>query len=154
MRVNNLQIKETLDVGFCLDILMNDDIFEAISEDEATIDDLNIDVMKHFWLALTDDDQDIGCVQLIPKTSNSWEAHIHILPIHRKRYSHRAGLEIWHWLRMNLKGNVIYCKVPSNSPNVKKYLEGFKFKQVGLLEKVWLKNGKLLNMWIMSRGID
>ena len=42
-------VQRTLDVGACLTILTNPEIFDLISEDGATFNDLDVDVIKHYW---------------------------------------------------------------------------------------------------------
>ena len=140
----------TLDVGACLEVLTNPEIFEAISEDGATHFDLKIDVMNDIWLDIIHNDELIGIVQFKPIFSKCFEGHIHILPKHRKN-SQLAGKAICDWLDEHLKGNLIYTTVPVICGNVKKFLLSFGFKENGFLEKAWSKNGKLIDMWILTK---
>ncbi len=145
-------IERTLDVGLCLEILMNKDIFEAISEDGATYQNLKVDVLNEYWLAILTDKEIIGCLQLKPKYKNCYHAHIHILPEHRKEHSVSAGEQINNWIGSELKGSVIYVETPVICQNVIRYLERFKFKHVGILEKAYNKNEQQHDIVIMSKG--
>lgn len=145
-----LIVTRTLDVGACLEVLTNPDIFESISEDGATEKDLKIDVQNHIWLEIFEDENLIGVVQFKPMFTKCFEAHIHILPEYRKE-SKEAGRLICNWLKENLSETLIYTTIPIICENVKNYLMSFGFKQVGYLEKAFSKNNKLVDMWIYSR---
>ena len=49
-------VQRTLDVGVCLSILTNSEIFDLISEDDATFNDLTVDVINHYWLSIHDEE--------------------------------------------------------------------------------------------------
>ena len=149
-----IEVRRTLDVGICLDILTNKDIFDSISEDDATIEHLKVDVIKDYWLSITDGDLEIGVVQFKQMFNKCFDAHIHILPKYRKDYSIAAGHKIWDWVQEYLSGCLLYTNVPVFCPNVKEWLMHFKFKETGYLEKAWLKDGKQNDMWIMTRSVN
>lgn len=152
LQINNrVKCLRTLDVGFCLDILTNEDIFDAISEDGATVEDLNVDVINQLWVRVEVDGLGIGVVQFKRIFSQCWDAHIHILPEYRKEHSLEAGEKIWQWVMDNLNGSLIYTNVPVFCESVKDFLLNFGFKHSGELEKAWLKNGKSNDMWILTK---
>jgi len=152
LQINNrVKCLRTLDVGFCLDILTNEDIFDAISEDGATVDDLNIDVINQLWVRVEADGLGIGVVQFKRIFNQCFDAHIHILPEYRKEHTKESGAKIWQWVEDNLKGCLIYTNVPVFCPNVREFLIGFGFKETGYLDKAWSKNGKQNDMWILTK---
>ena len=144
-------VQRTLDVGACLAILTNPEIFDLISEDGATFNDLDVDVIKHYWLSISDDDL-IGVVQLKPITSSCYEGHIHILKEHRKTHSKAAGDGVIAWCKDNLKGT-LYAHTPANCKNVINFLEKFEFTNTGAIPKAWKKNGELNDLAILTRVI-
>lgn len=149
----NVVCRRTYDVGFCYDVLTNKEIFECISEDGATVDSLNIDVVKDYWLEIVDCGVDIGVFQLKQTFNKCWEAHIHILPQHREKYTQDAGDKIWSWVEDNLKEGLIVTNVPKLYPNVREFLLKFGFEDSGCLKNAWFKNGQQHDMWILTRGI-
>ena len=149
----NVVCRRTYDVGYCYDILTNKEIFNCISEDTATLDSLNIDVMKDYWLEIVDFGVDIGVFQLKQTFNKCWEAHIHILPEHREEYTEEAGQKIWSWVEDNLKEGLIVTNVPKLYPNVREFLLRFGFEDSGCLKNAWFKNGQQHDMWILTRSI-
>ena len=144
-------VQRTLDVGDCLSILTNPEIFDAVSEDGATYNDLKIDVIGNYWLSITDKEL-IGVVQFKPITSHCFESHIHILKEHRKAHSYDAGKAIVEWCKGNLKGT-LYAHTPAYCKNVVKFLEQFEFSSAGAIPKAWNKNGELHDLVILTRVI-
>jgi len=147
-----MKIERTLDVGFCLKVLTIPQIFKDISEDNLTFDDIKIDVMKEYWLKITDDGIDVGVVQLKAMFTNCWDLHIHIIPDKRKQYSNHAGVAIDEWLSENMKNCLICAHIPVIHENVIKFTEGFGFKFTGKLKGAWLKNGVHNDMNIYTRS--
>jgi len=142
-------VERTLDVGVVLDVLVDPVIFNAISEDGMTYEQLKIDVIDNFWLKITEDTNLMGCVQFKPIFNKCWDAHIHILPEFRKR-SKEAGALIWKWVEDNLIG-LIYANIPVFCPNVREFLLSFGFEDAGYLKNAWFKNGKQNDMWILTK---
>ena len=147
-----MNVTRTLDVGLCLEVLTNKDIFESISEDTATHDNLIVDVINDYWLKVEVDQDIIGVVKFKQMFSKCWDCHIHILPKHRS-HSMSAGKAILNWCKENLHGSLLYTNVPEFCPNVKSFLMKFGFTEQGVLHRAWLKNGKLNNMTILTREV-
>ena len=145
-------VKRTLDAGLILDVITDPYIFNGISEDSATFNDLEVDVIKDTWLSIIEDGVVIGCVQFNQKFSKCYDAHIHILKEHRG-HSKEAGNKIIEWLNDNMNGITIFANVPDFCMNVIRFLESFDFEQTGLIKKAWLKHDKLNDMLILTRSI-
>lgn len=145
-----VKVNRTLDVGICLDVLTNPEIFDAISEDDATIENLKVDVINDYWLEVLVDGGVIGVVQFKQIFNQCWDAHIHILP-NKRTHSMEAGKHIWEWVEINLTGCLIYTNIPDFCTNVVKFLKQFEFKESGKLEKAWRKNGIQNDMIILTR---
>lgn len=142
----------TLDVGICLDILTEKQMFEDISEEGATFNDLKVNVIDDYWVALELNNELVGVAQFKPISSCCYESHIHILGKHRKEHAINAGTELIKWCEENLEGS-LHVRTPSYFKGVVKYLESFGFIVVGEIEKAWRKNGKLNSMIILHRGL-
>ena len=148
----NINAQRTLDVGVCLSVLTDPDIFDSISEDGATINDVQIDVINHYWVSLAAGGELIGVVQFKPITSHLFESHIHILKQHRKEHTANAGAAILDWCKDNLAGT-LYAHTPDYCVNVINFLEKFDFIKCGTIPKAWNKNGKLNDLVILARGL-
>jgi len=148
-----LIVERTLDVGEILNILIDDQIFDAISEDKATKEDLRVDVLKDTWLRVVVDDVTIGVVQFKRMFNRCYDGHIHILPTYRKEFAIESGKNIMEWLRKNMKGCTIYTNTPEYCGNVRAFLRGFEFEETGRIRRAWLKNGILNDLIIMTRFI-
>ena len=143
----------TLHVGDCLDVLLDEGIFQAISEDGATINDLRVDVFDEYWVEIKSNDLLIGVAQFKPMFNKCFDSHIHILPDHRKQYSLEAGKALITWCEEHLKGCLLFTTVPSFCPNVVNFLLAFDFKESGYLKGAWKKNGKQNDMTILTRSL-
>ena len=77
-------VQRIFDVKKCLDILTDVDMFDSISEDGATFDDLTVDVINNYWLGIYQGLNFIGVLLLKPIFSECFDIHIHILKKHRK----------------------------------------------------------------------
>lgn len=150
----SLICQRTLDTGYCYEILTNKQIAKCISEDGATLENLDIDVIKDYWVEFIDGDIEIGVAQFKQVFNRCYEAHIHVLHEHRKEYTEKVGIKLWKWVEDNLKKGTVVTKVPTLYPNVREFLLKFKFEETGILKNAWRKNSKQHDMWIFSRGID
>ena len=146
-------VRRTLDLGLILDILSDKEIFDSISEDGATFNDLNLDVLKHYWLEIEVNEYVIGVVQFKPMFSKCYDAHIHILPEFRREYSKEAGSKILEWCDANIPNSLIYTNVPEFCKNVIAFLESFDFEWSGKLSGAWLKNGINNDMIIYTKRV-
>ena len=143
----------TLNVGDCLTVLTDSEIFNAISEDNATINDLRVDVFDQYWVDLKSDGVLIGVAQFKPMFNKCFDCHIHILPKYRKDHSLNAGQSLIDWCKQNLSGCLLLATIPEFCPNVVTFLKGFDFKDSGTLKGAWKKNGKQHDMTILTRSL-
>lgn len=147
-----IQAARTLDVGLCLNILTNHDIFSAISEDGATIEHLKVDVLGDYWVAIFKGDQVFGVAQFKQLYSKCFDCHIHILPEHRK-HSNDAGAALLRWCKQNMPNSLLCAHVPVFCVNVIEFLKKFYFNEQGTLKNAWTKNGKQNDMKILTKEV-
>lgn len=148
-----IKATRTANTGLCLDILTNSEIFDAISEDGATLESLRVDIFDEYWVQLTNGADVIGVAQFKPMFNKCFDAHIHILPEHRKGYSLDAGSALIEWCKEHLAGCLLFTTIPEFCPNVVNYLKAFDFKESGTLKGAWKKNGKQNDMTILTRSV-
>ena len=142
----------TFDVGILIDILTDKDIFDSISEDGATFETLKFDVINENWVSLVVKGKVIGVANFKQIFTKTYDCHIHILPKYRKKHAMTAGDVLINWCNEYLPNSLLYTNVPVFCENVKKFLLSFGFKESGYLTKAWTKNGKLNDMWILTRN--
>lgn len=149
----SLIASRTLNVGDCLNVLLDKKIFDSISEDGATINDLRVDVFDEYWVDLKVGGLLVGVAQFKPIFNKCFDSHIHILPKYRKEYSIHAGKALIEWCKEHLGGCLLLTTVPEFCPNVVSFLKAFEFEESGLLKGAWKKNGKQHNMTILTRSL-
>ncbi len=143
-------IERIFDVKKCLDILTDVHIFDSISEDGVSFDDLLVDVINHFWLGIYEGKDLIGVLLLKSIYSECYDIHIHILKKYRKHWK-VAGSAIIEWCKENIPGSTLHTNVPVFCKNVKHFVLAFGFKEAGIIPTVWKKNGKMHDMYIFTR---
>jgi hypothetical protein len=146
----SLIIEKIFDAKKCLDILTDDHIFDSISEDGATFEDLKVDVINHCWLGIYEGLDLIGVFLLRPLYSECFDVHIHILKEYRK-YWKSAGAAIIEWCKENIPGKTLHTNVPVFCKNVRYFVLSLGFKEAGVIPVVWKKNGKMNDMSIFTR---
>lgn len=144
MTAGTVTAQRIYDVRVVLAIISEPKIFDAISEDGASMP--MVDVINQHWVGFFVGAKIIGVAQFRQLSSHVWDSHIHILPEYRKEHSAQAGKVITEWFSENLKGSAMVCTVPDTCKNVVRFVESIGFKRCGLIENVWLKNGELHNV--------
>ena len=145
-------IERIFDVKKCLDILTEDYMFDSISEDGATFEDLKVDVVNHYWLGIYENIDLIGVLLLRPIFSECFDIHIHILKEYRKHFK-IAGLAIIEWCKKNTPGKTLHTNVPVFCKNVRYFVLSLGFKEAGVIPSVWKKNGIMNDMSIFTRTV-
>lgn len=145
-------IERIFDVKKCLDVLTDAHMFDSISEDGATFEDLKVDVINHYWLGIYEGINFIGVLLLRPIYSECFDIHIHILKEHRKHFK-SAGLAIIEWCKESIPNKTLHTNVPVFCRNVRYFVLSLGFKEAGIIPKVWKKNGIMNDMYIFTRMI-
>lgn len=145
-------IERIFDVKKCLDILTNEHIFNLISEDGVTFEDLTVDVVNHYWLGIYKGSELIGVLLLRPIFSECYDVHIHILKEYRKHWK-TAGAAIIEWCKKNIPNKMLHTNIPVFCKNVKYFVLSLGFKEAGVIPKVWKKNDKMNDMYIFTRTV-
>jgi len=145
-------IERIFDVKKCLDVLTDSHMFDSISEDGATFEDLKVDVINHYWLGIYEGINFIGVLLLRPIYSECFDIHIHILKEYRKHFK-RAGLAIIEWCKESIPNKTLHTNVPVFCRNVRYFVLSLGFKEAGIIPKVWKKNGIMNDMYIFTRMV-
>ena len=153
MDISLIKAKRTLNTGLCLEILMDSQIFDAISEDGATVNDVRVNIFDEYWVEITNNDVVIGVAQFKPMFNKCFDCHINILGEYRKEHALDAGNALIEWCKENLKGCLLFTTIPDFCPNVVSFLKAFGFEESGKLKCAWKKNGKQNDMTILTRSI-
>lgn len=148
-----MNVSRTFDVGVLIDILTTPEIFDAVSEDGATIESIDFDVIRNVWVEINVNDTAIGVAQFKPVFTNMYDCHINILPQHRREHSMMAGEALVEWCKANMQGSLLYTNVPVFCESVERFLINFDFEKVGTLKNAWTKGGEKHDMNIYTRVI-
>lgn len=147
-----MKIERTYDVKVCLDVLTNEHIFDAISEEGVRFEDLVVDVINHYWLGIYEKGDLIGVLLLKKIFTECYDIHIHILKEYRK-CAKKAGKAVIDWCKKNITGSTLHTNVPVIYKNVKHFVLSMGFKEAGLIPKVWKKNNEMNDMYIFTRTV-
>jgi hypothetical protein len=146
-------VERTYNSGLIMSILINKDILSTIAEDGATIENLQPDVFKDIWLAVIDDNQVIGVCSLPAKTSSCCEVHLRILKEHRAKYKNLASEKIEKWIIDNTPFKTVIAEIPEVFINVTSFMKSIGFIESGVIEKCWKRDGKLIDLIILSKEV-
>lgn len=148
-----IDVERTLDIGLCLSVINNPDIWKTVSEDSASIENNIPDVVNEFWLAIYGDDQLIGVCRYHQKWKNTIQGHIMILPQFRKEYSKGVGFALIDWVLDNTEYTNIYTEVPSIYSNVINFLKSFDYVESGIIRDCYTKDQKTTDIVILTKKI-
>lgn len=123
--------------------MFDDGIFDVISEDGVNKGDNRFNVYDEYWLKVTDNDDVIGIYNLHYINQSNLEAHIHILPKYRKKYSCSSILKVYEWLLNECSFSKITSFIPVIYPNVLSFALHHGFTHEGVNRKSHLKNNEL-----------
>ena len=84
------------------------------------------------------------------KTATVAQCHIQVLPDYRKDYAHDFAKTAINWWSIT-HGIKLYAEIPEIYPNVIYFALKHKFKIDGRSSKVFKKNGKLVDVYYLSR---
>lgn len=131
------------------DLLAIDNMYESISYDGSVpLEEYN---PTGAWFALLEGGECslvTGYIHLQQLSNILWMPHIFIRKQFRGKGSEKWGIEVFNFMREqygHVKGLAI-----TPYRHAKEYAERIGFKQIGLLEKSIMKNGKLLDQYVLE----
>lgn len=142
-----LRVVRTYDMRLADNILTNPVILSTITED-GTIYKYPSIRNSHIYLTSFLDNKPIGLTILHPNKYKQWQVHIQVLPEYREKYGIAFGKACiaWGW---DYGIDTCYATIPVIYPNVKAFAELLGFKQVDVLPKSYMKNGRLVDKWVI-----
>lgn len=138
-----MSLDRTNDIELIKSILSDEEIFDRISEDGMTMDDIKIDPKKECWLAAYANEHLIGVFVLAPTNSRCIEIHVHILKEFRS-YAVEATLKVYEFI-LTTKYLKLIAKIPDIYKDVIGFSEKMGMKKEGVNRKSYLKNNQLLD---------
>lgn len=127
------------------------EIWETIAEDGQDPDKYDCDVDGECWLLMVDGDDVVGLYNIHGINSIQCQIHAHVLPEHRKKHSYETGVLALKWLHENEPSyQKLIAFVPVIYENVKKFTCQFGFQVEGLNRKSYLKNGKVVDQYLLG----
>lgn len=146
-------IERTYNSGLIMDVLLDRGIISTIAEDGATIENIQPDVFKDIWLVAIDDNKVIGVCGLPAKTSSCCEVHLRILKEHRAKHKNNIAEKIEKWIVDNTPFKTVIAEIPEVFINVTSFMKSIGFTQTGVIDKCWKRNGKLIDLIILSKRV-
>jgi len=148
----SLIIKIVEDIETIKSIMLADEIWETISEDEIGKEDYIPDMESDLWVGAFVDDECIGLFRFHSVTGVALQLHVQILLKHRKEYSMEAMSKVWEWFEDGISENFIkvVVSIPAIYPNVYKFALANGFKDEGLNRMSIKKNGHIVDQWLLG----
>lgn len=147
-----IKVERTHDKELIKSIITREDIWSVIAEDGQEVDDFKPECDSDCWLVVNDDNLTVGLYNLHPENRITLEAHIHILPEYRRDYAHAAGVSFFKWFMEECpeQYHKLIVKIPALYPNVRRFVEAFGLKLEGTWTESHLKDGNLVDLWLLS----
>ena len=146
-----MKVSRTYDIEMIKELITRDEIWSTIAEDGQVKENYSPKVEAECWLEVTVDDKVIALYNIHTKNCITVEFHAHVLPKYRKEYSRPSFVAAFRWIYENAP---VYQKVVGQIPfcceNVKRFCENIGFKHEGVNRLSYLKNGEILDQWIMG----
>jgi hypothetical protein len=122
-----LIVERTHDKALIKSVMTMPEIWEAVSEDGQDSQNFEPETESDCWLAIKDDSLTVGLYNLHPENRSTLEAHIQMIPEHRKEYSVKAGAAFLLWFAGECPAQYqkLIVKIPSLYPNVRKFVQSF-----------------------------
>jgi RimJ/RimL family protein N-acetyltransferase len=131
-------------------VMTHPDIYDCICEDGGpNSDGWNPD--DSLYLSGYAENKLIGVVNVHQRGKVLAQAHIQVLPEHRKRYSDLFMRECLNWFFDEYEMRVM-VEIPEIYPNVIAFVERHGFKEDGRIPQSYVKNSKICDTVILSRG--
>lgn len=146
----SLTLNRTKNKYVIKEILSNDELWKSITDDHADKDSFDIDIESDHWLLLSTEDELVGCYKVEKRNSSHIEVHTNILPKHRKERSIECGILLYKWILSHERIMKLTVTIPVTFSNVRDYCLHFGLCDEGLNKSSILKNGELLDQWIMG----
>lgn len=153
MGSDRLEVFRITDFMTALIILENPIIARDIHEDGVNKE--FPDVVNEFWIGVSDYGFTFACFRVHQMGRAVWQIHARVLPNYRSKFGEKAAHLALEWAFAYIPDiEVIVCLVPQCFRNVDLFVRRIGFKKVGLLERSYLRDGKLEDMKLYQiRGV-
>lgn len=133
-------------------VLTNPEIFQRISEDGATIDNL-IQGPNEIFIGTFLDGQLIAVWWLWAMSSTTLDIHTHVLPGYRE-YSIQSWLQCLGLIESDLPSiHKLQAKVPQCFPEVYHFAKNRGMRDEGMERESHFKNGRYWNQWLIGATV-
>jgi hypothetical protein len=126
------------------------EIFKTAAEDGQKPEDFKSNCQADCWLLMMCGDEFIGAYKIHALNKVTAAIHANVLPVHRKKYSHYTGLAALQWIIDNTDYQKVVATIPVIYGNVKRFTSGFGFNQEGISTNSYLKNGSLVDQYLLG----
>ena len=141
-------ILPTVDVSLIKGILGRENIYDTLVYDGSP--SLQEYTPRGVWLFLLKGEAITGLINLEPLTNVLWQPHIFIFEQYRGNGSEEWGKKAAQFMRDEMGAKKFIALTPYKS--AKKYAERVGFKYLTTIKNSILKNGKLMNQYMLELG--
>ena len=139
-------ILPTCDVNLIKGILSRENIYTSLVYDNSP--SLQEYAPKGIWLLLLEGEAICGFINLEQLNNIMWQPHIFIFEQYRGNNSEEWGKQAIQFMKEKIEAKKLLAFTPYKE--AKKYAEKIGMKNIGILQNSILKNGQLLNQYILE----
>lgn len=146
-----LTIERTEDLELIKSVIADPVIWETVAEDGMNYDNFEPNVMSEAWLVIRSGNEIIALFNIHSHGAITAEIHAHVLPKHRKEFSRDAGDICLQWFYDEFpEYEKLIAQIPVIYENVERFTVSYGFKHEGLNRKCYLKNGEIIDKWLLG----
>ena len=144
-----IKLERCHDIERMKSVFTHPDIWATIAEDGQSVDDFHPDTKSQLYLAALSGSELIGYFAIFMRNPVELEAHIQILPEHRKKHALASGKAFLEWFYRDAPTRFIKLttQVAFKYPNVKNFCTSFGLKVEGVNRQSCVKDGQIYDRW-------
>ncbi len=143
--------QRTHDTKLIRSIMTNDVIWAATAEDGQEKADFMPYTVSDCWVKMMLDSVCVGLFVFERLNKVLLKVHPAILPEYRGKIGHRAGIEHLRWIYQNEPAcQKIVAHIPTPYISVKLYAKMLGYREEGINRASYMKNGQLLDQWMLG----
>jgi RimJ/RimL family protein N-acetyltransferase len=151
----DVKLERLYDADLIRDFMIQDELWERISEDGLDKDDFEVPIVDEFhWLGFFADDKMVGLFFIHPETLSTCQIHFSIAKQYRRLYSLRCALAGFTYLLDETHFSKFNTHVPACYPDVENFVVKLGFTKEGTNRMSINKNNTLIDQYYygITRG--
>lgn len=111
----------------------------------------NVDTINKVWMILRENNNIAGMIQLERMNNIMWNCHVFLFEVYRRNKSEEWAIQAAQYMKERYGARKFLAITPYEA--AKKYAERAGFKYVNTITDSIVKNGKLMNQYMMEKSV-